>query len=223
MTERRTLGGIRAAVFDLDGTLFDSVDLWHRIDDEFLGKRGLVATEEYRHGISALATREGAVYTARYYRLPDTPEELMEEWAAMARAEYAHSIKLLPFAAEYLRECKSSGLKLIVVTSLAAELALPCLKNNGVFELFDEIVTADDCGLSKSSPEIFIHAAKRVGVEPQECVAFDDVLPALGSAKKAGMTTVAVEGKMLYGKKAAEFADFVINDWRFAPRLTIEK
>ncbi|MBD5132548.1 MAG: HAD family phosphatase [Clostridiales bacterium] len=219
MTDRSTLNGIKAAVFDLDGTLFDSVGLWHRIDDEFLGKRGFVPTDEYKHGISALGNREVALFTIKFFGLKDTPEQLMDEWAGMARKAYAHSIPLLPHAKEYLDECKCAGLKLAVVTSLADELAEAGLKNNGIYDMFDEIVTADNCGLSKSAAEIYLHTARNIGVQPDECVAFDDVLPALVSAKAAGMITVAIEGKMLSRQKAAGFVDYVIPDFSHAPKL----
>lgn len=221
--KRETITGVKGVIFDLDGTLFDSVDLWHHIDDVFLSKRGFVADDEYRHGIAALGFKQTAFYTIDYFGLDDTPEQLMAEWSEMAREAYANDIVLFDGVKEYLQEVSSTGLKIAAVTSLCPEFALSCLKHNGIFEFFDEIITSDDTGLSKTSPDIFLRAAEKLGVECGACVAFDDVTAAVIAAKQAGMITVAVGGKMFNESKADGAADHVVEDWHFAPTLKMAK
>ncbi len=123
----KELFGNKAAVFDLDGTLFDSARLWERIDDEFLRRRGRTPTAEYKRGIAALGNREVARFTVEFYGLKDTPEELMREWADMARHEYANAIRLFDGAREYIERTAAEGIIALAVTSLARELAEPCL------------------------------------------------------------------------------------------------
>ncbi len=217
--------GVRAAIFDLDGTLFDSTHVWERIDIEFLKKRDLVPTLEYRRAFAALGNREGAVFTVGYYNLSDTPEQIMQEWADMARHEYETSIELFDGVREYLIDTYRQGIKLAAVTSLARELAVPCLAHNGVISMFDAVITADETGLSKTSPEIYEYTASVLGVPCDNCVVFDDVARAVRSAKKAGMTTVAVRGAGGYddGDEVRDGdADYIIDGIKNAPKLVAE-
>lgn len=216
---RGALKNIRAAIFDLDGTLFDSVGLWHEIDDIFLAKRGLVPTDEYRRAIAAVGFRAAADFTVEYYKLDDKPEQLMDEWTELAREAYATTVKTFDGAREYIEECAAAGIKIAAVTSLHREFAEACLKNNGICEYFAQIFTSDDTGLNKSSPAIYAHAAKLLGVEPSECVVYDDVTVAVKAAKAAGMTTVAVAGLMFDNEECGEFADFVVRSLKDAPAL----
>lgn len=210
--------GIRAALFDLDGTLFDSVGLWHEIDDIFLGKRGKISTAEYKRAIAAISFTAAADFTIEYYSLDDTPEQLMSEWIELARHAYSHTVKLFDGAREYLEECRARGIHIVAVTSLKRELAEACMKNNGVFELFSHTVTSDEAGLLKSSPEIYLHAASLVGAKPSECAVFDDVSEAIEAAHAAGMHTVAiVRNDALYGSH--DCAEIKIPDIRHAPEL----
>lgn len=219
---RQTLHNIRAAIFDLDGTLFDSVGLWHDIDDIFLSKRGLTPTDEYKRNIVALGYRGTALYTIDYYKLSDTPEQLMDEWSDLARDAYAHTVELFPGVREYLEECRAAGIKIAAVTSLRADFAVSGLLNNGIRELFSHVFTVDETGLSKSSHEIYEHAARTLGVDCAECVAFDDVAVALKSAKTAGMKTVAVDGIMLDKSQCRDCADIIISSFASAPLLSFE-
>ncbi|MCH5162227.1 MAG: HAD family phosphatase [Clostridiales bacterium] len=217
MKKGSSISGVKAAIFDLDGTLFDSTHLWEQIDVDFLKKRGLVPTDEYRRALGALGNREGAHFTVDYYKLKDTPEELMREWAGMALFAYENSIKLFDGVKEYLLEVKGKGIVLIAVTSLAKELAIPGLKSNGILHLFDDVITADETNLSKTSPEIYLHAATIAGVPPASCVAFDDVERALLSARAAGMTTVGILNEGIHS--CGDCADYIVTKLSEAPKL----
>ena len=217
---RKTINNIRVAIFDLDGTLLDSTHVWEDIDDKFLSKRGYAPTPEYHRGIAALGNREVANFTIEFYGLSDTPDELMAEWFDMAIDAYSHTVELFPHAGEYVRDVAARGIVIYAVTSLSRELAIPCLDRHGLTELFREVITSDECGLSKSSPDIFTYTARRAGVKPCECVVFDDVAAALRSAKSAGMTTVAVRGDNSYvhgGEPVDGVADYAVADFSEAP------
>ncbi len=213
--------GVKAAVLDLDGTLFDSARLWERIDIAFLKKRGLSPTPEYKRALVALGNMELARFTVRYYGLDDTPETLVREWTDMALYEYEHNIELFDGAKEYLERAHARGITLIAVTSLVRELAEPCLARGGVLGMLSEIITADETGLSKTSPEIYRYAAKRAGARPDECVAFDDASRALSSAKRAGMITVAVRDAHCESCGQEDFtdADYIVDAIADAPEI----
>lgn len=210
--------GVRAAVFDLDGTLFDSVGLWHEIDEIFLRKRGFEPTDEYKRSIAALGFRATAYFTVEYFGLDETPETLMDEWNELAEYAYKHTIKLFDGVCEYLTACAAEGIRIFAVTSLKRELVESCLESNGVRRFFEEIITADETGMSKSTPDIYEYAAKRAGCAAYECVAFDDVHDAINAAKAAGMKTVAISrADGLFG--AHDGADFIVDGVAKAPKL----
>lgn len=217
--DENIITGVRAALFDLDGTLFDSVDVWERIDVEYLEKRGFAPSDEYRNAISALGNLETARFSVRYFGLNETPEALAAEWTEMAISAYSEKIELLPGSYEYIEACKRDGIKIYAVTSLDKALALPCMKRNGIYGFFDGMITADETGLTKKSSAIYEHAAAVAGVSANACVVFDDVAAALSSAKSAGMLTVCILGSRGYYGAGTGGADVVVTSLADAPRL----
>ena len=149
-------------IFDLDGTLLDSMDVWGRIDEEFLADYGIPVPPDYMAAVSAMGFRETAEYTIARFSLPATPEELMERWLRMAQEEYAHHVMLKAGAHELLEALRAGGAALAIATASRREHFLPCLKRNGVLDNFQVIVTTDDAGCGKSSPAIFRLAAERL-------------------------------------------------------------
>lgn len=183
---------IRAAIFDLDGTLLDSMGVWERVDVEFLGRRGIAVPRDYGDSIRAMNLEEGAAYTIRRFGLAETVDELTGEWLSMVEQEYRYRVGLTDYASEYLTALKRAGIRLAAATCSRMEIIAPCLERNGIFPLFDAVVTAEMAGCGKERPDIFLLAAGLLGVEPGECVVFDDALSAIRSAKAAGMTAYGV-------------------------------
>ena len=183
---------MRNYIFDLDGTILDSADMWVAINRAFFEKRGLPYPEDYQQMIAALPFPEVASYTRRQYNLPETPEELMDEFLASAEDGYTHQIKLKPGAKEYLLRLHKAGRKMAVATAAPHRLLTPALKRHGLFDLFDAICTTQDVGVGKVKPDVFLLAAEKIKTAPGDCVVFDDILAAIKSAKGAGMTVCAV-------------------------------
>lgn len=184
-----------ACIFDLDGTLLDSMGVWVDIDVEFLRKRGIPFTEEYGKALSSMRLNEAADYTIKLFRLEEEPEDIIEEWLQMSREKFADEIGLKPFAKEFLMKLHGDGVPLGVATTSKRELYLPALERNGVKELFDVIVDSDMVKAGKESPEIFLKAAELLGVEPKKCAVFEDTLVGLRSASACGFVTVGILDK----------------------------
>lgn len=181
------------AIFDMDGTIVDSLGIWEKIDQKFLEeKRGIKVPRDYVHAIAAMSYREIAEYTIKRFNLPDTPEELMQEWTDMAIHEYTYNIGLKPYAREYMELLKARGMKIALCTSSPSFFYEPALKSNGVYELFDAFATTCDAGVGKNSSEVFLLCAQRTGVSPDKCIVFEDTVQAAQSAKNAGMTVCGV-------------------------------
>lgn len=205
--------GIKGAIFDLDGTLLDSLWVWADIDARFLAKRGFAVPPDYMAKVCTLSYRETAEYTIARFGLTDTPEQLMAEWLEMSVAYYADELKLKPAVKQYLRELKAKGIKLAVATSALPEMCIPALKNNGVYDLFDAVVTTSEVGRGKTSPDVYLLAAKRIGLAPSQCAVYEDSLGAARTAKAAEFYIVGVYDR--YGEAQADelklFADEFID------------
>lgn len=171
-----------AAIFDLDGTILDSMDVWEHIDIQFLKKRNLPVPENYVTEICARSFEEAAQYTIDLFGLQETVEGIIEEWNNMAVEEYSNHVGLLPYALDYLLCLKEHGIKLAVATGLPEKLYIPCLKNNSILELFGALCSTDEVQRGKEYSDVFELAARKLGVAPEHCIVFDDVLPAIKSA-----------------------------------------
>lgn len=199
---------IKGAIFDLDGTLLDSLWIWADIDERFLSKRGIQVPPDYMEAVCAMEYRQTAEYTIARFGLNDTPEELMQEWSDMAVGAYASELKLKPSVKECLSELKRKNIKLAVATSATPEMCLPALKRNGVIDLFDAIVTTVEVGKGKAHPDVYFAAAKKLGVGVDECAVFEDAVLAVKTAKRAGFYTVGVYDRFSRDENAIrEIAD----------------
>ena len=185
-------GPVSAVIFDLDGTLLDSMGVWAQIDIDFLGKRGLAVPPDYMEAITPLGFRATAEYTKARFSLPDTPEQLMDEWSAMAREMYHHHVQLKPGALRLLEELHRRGIPMGAASALSPELAIPCLESCGAADYLQVMVTADQVGSGKHLPEIWLRTAALLGTEPARCLAADDVAAALRGARAAGMVTAGL-------------------------------
>lgn len=181
-----------AAIFDLDGTLLDSLGVWERIDRDFLGRRGLTLPQDYARAIVAMHLHEAAEYTVRRFSLNEDPNDVVDEWLQMARDAYAHNVPLKSGAASYLARLRDSGVRLAVATALAKELAEAALRRHGLLHEFEAVVYTSEVGQGKSSPAVFLRAAERLQLPPASCVVFEDTLVGLRSAKAAGMAVFGV-------------------------------
>lgn len=208
-----------AAIFDLDGTILDSMDVWEHIDIQFLKKRNLPVPENYVTEICARSFEEAAQYTIDLFGLQETVEGIIEEWNNMAVEEYSNHVGLLPYALDYLLCLKEHGIKLAVATGLPEKLYMPCLKNNSILELFDALCSTDEVQRGKEYSDVFELAARKLGVAPEHCIVFDDVLPAIKSAKAASMLAGGIYDKYSADQRAEieRIADIYLLNFRQAP------
>ncbi len=186
---------IKAALFDLDGTLLNSLYIWKKVDETFLNARGIEVPDDYQECVSALTYMETAVYTIKRFNLSDTPEGLMAEWNSLAQVEYRDNVELMPYARECLLRLKEEGVRLAIATTSPSFLHRPCLERLGIWELFEVAYTPDNIKTAKHRPEFYRRCAKNLGLAPIECMVIDDVPAVINSASAAGLCTVFMLGK----------------------------
>jgi HAD superfamily hydrolase (TIGR01509 family) len=184
---------IKGTIFDLDGTLVDSMWVWSQIDVDYLKKKGYSMPDGLRNEIVHLSFNQTAVYFKERFNLDDSINEILKDWHNMAFDHYANNVKLKSGAKDYLNYLKSSHIKIALATSNSLPLLEACLKNNGIYDYFDSITTTDEVSNGKNCPDVYLLAADKLGINPEHCLVFEDILPAVQGAKAANMKVIAVE------------------------------
>lgn len=208
--------GIEAVIFDIDGTLLDSMSVWTDIDDIFIETYHLTVPENFHEGMEGKSYSETADYFLEIFpTLKQTSEELQKEWFDMAFDIYGNEVQMKPGAYEFLHHLKKQGYKLGVATSNHKELAIHALKSQGVYELFDSIRTACEVGAGKPAPDVYLRVAEDLGVHPKHCLVFEDVPMGILAGKNAGMKVCAVDDAFSrpQTEKKKSLADYFIRDY----------
>jgi HAD superfamily hydrolase (TIGR01509 family) len=206
----------KCAIFDLDGTLLDSTWVWHKIDVDFLGKRGIPITEDFLEDIKAHNFHTGSRYVIERFGLNEQPEDIEKEWFDMAIDEYTHHIGLKPNAKEFLEQVKAAGLKIAVATSSDSSLYEGCLRRNGIYEYFDNFTETREVLRGKGYPDVYERAAKKCDAKNHECIVFEDILVAVQGAKMGNFFTVGMfdQASAAHEQTIKEICDLYIRDYK---------
>lgn len=206
---------IECAIFDVDGTILDSMQVWEKVTREFCSSRGLEVTSEDEELFRNMTLEESMPYIKNKYNLSESAEELKSIFEMGIADEYKYNIKIKPHAEEVLRRFKARGMRLCIATSTYKELCRAAFERLGIWELFDGIAVSEEVKVNKKNPDIYLLAAVRAGVSPEKCIVFEDITAGIKGAKKGGMFTCAVRdtSNEAFTRELKELADIYISDW----------
>ena len=207
----------RFAIFDMDGTLVDSMVYWENLATEFLESKGVqTISSEIMERIKPMTMTESAALFIQEYGLSGTAESVAAEMNAMMDEHYRKDIPLKPGVHAYLEALHNKGVVMCVASATAEDLMDACLTRLGVAQYFSFLLSCETVSAGKDRPDVYWESAKRLGAEPVEIAVYEDALYAAETAKSAGFYTVAVrdDSNQLHWETLTALTDEVILDWQ---------
>lgn len=183
---------IYGAVFDLDGTLLDSMQLWDTLASDYILSFKMHPQSDLDEKLKKMTLSEAVRYLKKIY-MPDKSEsEITNEIRSMLEYKYCHTVKPKCGAAEFLKMLKENGIKMCVATANDVLLAKNTLKALKLNSFFEAVLTCDEIGKPKNEPDIFIEASNILNTNKENTYVFEDSLHAAAAAKKAGLKVIGI-------------------------------
>lgn len=186
------LNNIEAVIFDLDGTLVDSMWMWREIDVEYLSHFDIEVPSDLQQAVEGMSFSETAQYFKERFNLPDPVEVIKMQWNKMAWDKYGNEVPLKKGVIEFLEELRSRGIKTGIATSNSKELVEHVLKSLNITEYFDSVRTSCEAKKGKPAPDIYLLVADDLQVDPKDCLVFEDLALGIMAGKGAGMRVCTV-------------------------------
>ena len=204
-----------AVLFDLDGTLVDSMWMWKEIDIEYLGRFGYTCPPDLQKIIEGMSFSETAEYFKSRFQIPDSIDEIKAAWIQMSIEKYRNEVPLKPGALRLLQYLERTGKKAGIATSNGRDMVDAVLESLQICPYFQVIATACEVAAGKPAPDIYLEVARRLQTDPSRCMVFEDVPAGILAGKRAGMRVCAVEDAFSTGmrEEKMELADFYIDDY----------
>lgn len=209
------LENIKAVLFDMDGTLVDSIWIWGEIDIEYLGKHGYQVPAGLQQEIEGMSFSECAAYFKERFQISDSIESIKAEWVESAKEKYAHEVPLKPGAIRFLKHLKEKGIPMGIATSSSRELLDTVMESLNLSKYMDYCMTSCEAGTGKPAPDIYLKVAEHLGVSPKECLIFEDTPTGMQAGINAGSKVCAVADTFSESRKDLIFqlADYYIESY----------
>lgn len=183
---------MKAAIFDMDGTLIDSMGAWRSLNVSFLREQGIEVSDEQEQDLRSMTGRMVADYAKAHFGVETTFESLLDRALRAMETAYQAGMPLKPGARAYLQRLGARGVKRVLCTATYSRLALMALNRMDLVRELDYIVCTDMTGGSKGDPAFFDRLCAMIGEEKADCVMFEDALYAMRGAREAGLGVVGI-------------------------------
>jgi HAD superfamily hydrolase (TIGR01509 family) len=194
---------IRGLVFDMDGTLLDSMPVWNGLSEEYLARCGIALTPEVEADLLPLSLEKSVVYFREHLGVPLEEKKMLAEISAMVAARYRKMAGPKDGASDCLARCAAKGYKMCVATVTSRDIAAAVLERLKLTRFFTDIHTCDTIGRPKSDPRFYLEVAERLGTPPAETAVFEDSLYCMRAAGAAGLRVIGVFDAEAAGDEAA--------------------
>ena len=206
----------KAVIFDLDGSLVDSMWIWNEVDIQYMKKYNLTQPDNFHKDIEGMSYTETAQYFLDTFpTLRLTLDEVRREWMEMTFGLYTTKVLLKPGAREFLDYMRAAGIRMGIATSNARELVDATLSALHIREYFDSVRTSCEVAAGKPAPDVYLKVAGDLRVCPKSCLVFEDVPKGIEAGKNAGMYVCAVDDAFSRPDEATkkQLADYFIHDY----------
>ena len=206
---------VKAVIFDLDGTLIDSMWLWKQVDIDYLARFGHEMPDNLQEEIAGISVTQTAHYFQNRFGITDSVEKMIDDWNEMAWDKYSQEVALKRGALEFLKLLKKNHIACAIATSNTKALTQMVLKATQIEDYFDCILTGEDVHKGKPDPDIYIEVSKRLGINPAQCLVFEDIPYGIMAAKAAGMMCYGIEDDYSSNdyEEKTRLSDGYINDY----------
>lgn len=206
---------IDAVIFDLDGTLVDSMWMWKAIDIEYLARFGIEFPPDLQKNIEGMSFSETARYFKDTFKIPDSLEKIKSDWNRMAWDKYENEVPLKEGVSELLAYLRENNIPAGIATSNSRELVDLIIGRHNIGDYFASIRTSCEVEKGKPAPDIYLLVARDLKVEPARCLVFEDIIQGIMAAKNARMKVCAVYDKFSENEEEEKIrlADYYIRSF----------
>lgn len=192
---------MKGVIFDMDGTILDSMREWDALSSNHLISLGVTPPEDLNNAVKELSVEDSLNYLMNRFGLWKSKEELSLQLREQIHIMYRDRVELKPYALDYLLKLKNEGIPFCIATATPRDYAVEALTRLGIADLFKFVICEDDVGKDKHSPELYLESARLLGTKPHETVVFEDAAYAARTAKDAGFIVYVIEDTSFISKK----------------------
>lgn len=183
---------INAFILDMDGTLIDSMGIWHEIDQKFFAEHGLTPPAGLSDQVNKMTMQEWAAYFIQHFKISLTESEIIQRIETLAAGYYQNIIQAKPYLMEFLDFLDQKHIPYGIATATYKSSAKAVLARLGILDRMQFILTAEDIPSCKKNPDMFLAACDKLGSDPAHTCILEDSLHCIQTAKQAGFFTIAV-------------------------------
>lgn len=189
---RKEIHEVKAAIFDMDGTLIDSMYIWDMAGEAYLRSCGKTPAPSLREKLRPLSLEQAARLFQEEYDLKQSTREILQGFNRTVEQEYRTNVRLKPGVLPLLNLLKEKGVEMAVATSSPREIVIMVLDRLQILSYFSHIVTCGDVGAGKDHPDVYNRAAEQMGSSRKNTIVFEDALHAITTASSAGYYVIGV-------------------------------